>query len=89
VNSIRSLGQLRGRAALHLAPILLGGRTPLFRAGTRQRYRQGDVRASSNAVRLIYERLIGAKPKVEFGGIRSMLDTPPQHLSSRWVVLPA
>ncbi len=41
---------------LHLAPMLLGGGTPLFRAGTRQKYRQRDVRPSSNAVHLIYER---------------------------------
>ena len=41
---------------LHLSPMLLGGGTPLFRAGTRQRYRQRDVRPSSNAVHLIYER---------------------------------
>jgi dihydrofolate reductase len=41
---------------LHLAPLLLGGGTPLFRAGTHQRYRQGDVRPSSNAVHLTYER---------------------------------
>jgi dihydrofolate reductase len=46
---------------LHLAPVLLGGGTPLFRAGTRQRYRQGDVRPSSNAVHLTYERLISAE----------------------------
>jgi dihydrofolate reductase len=42
---------------LHLAPLLLGGGTPLFRAGTRQRYRQRDVRPSSNAVHLVYERI--------------------------------
>ena len=41
---------------LHLSPMLVGGGTPLFRAGTRQRYRQRDVRPSSNAVHLIYER---------------------------------
>ena len=46
---------------LHLAPMLLGGGTPLFRAGTRQRYRQRDVRPSSNAVHLTYERLISAE----------------------------
>jgi dihydrofolate reductase len=45
---------------LHLAPLLLGGGTPLFRAGTRQRYRQRDVRPSSNAVHLVYERLIAS-----------------------------
>ncbi|HTE66076.1 MAG TPA: dihydrofolate reductase family protein [Candidatus Binatia bacterium] len=46
---------------LHLAPMLLGGGTPLFRAGTRQSYRQRDVRPSSNAVHLTYERLISAE----------------------------
>ena len=47
---------------LHLAPILLGGGTPLFRAGTHQRYRQRDVRPSSNAVHLTYERVSSAEP---------------------------
>jgi dihydrofolate reductase len=46
---------------LHLAPLLLGGGTPLFRAGTHQRYRQRDVRPSGNAVHLTYERLISAE----------------------------
>ncbi|MGH9235440.1 MAG: dihydrofolate reductase family protein [Acidimicrobiales bacterium] len=46
---------------LHLAPMLLGGGTPLFRAGTRQLYRQRDVHPSSNAVHLTYERLISAE----------------------------
>ncbi len=41
---------------IHLAPLLLGGGTPLFRAGTRQRYRQREVRPSSNAVHITYER---------------------------------
>jgi dihydrofolate reductase len=41
---------------VHLAPIVLGGGTPLFRPGTRQRYRQRDVRPSSNAVHIAYER---------------------------------
>jgi dihydrofolate reductase len=45
---------------LHLAPLLLGGGTPLFRVGMRQRYRHRDVRPSSNAVHLTYERLISA-----------------------------
>jgi dihydrofolate reductase len=45
---------------LHLAPLLLGGGTPLFRVGTHQTYRQRDVRPSSNAVHLTYERLISA-----------------------------
>jgi dihydrofolate reductase len=43
---------------LHLAPILLGGGTPLFRAGTRQMFSQRDVRSSSNAIHIVYERLI-------------------------------
>jgi dihydrofolate reductase len=44
---------------VHLAPLVLGGGTPLFRAGTRQRYRQSEVRPSSNAVHITYERLPG------------------------------
>jgi riboflavin biosynthesis pyrimidine reductase len=47
---------------LHLAPVLLGGGTPLFRAGTHQRYRQRDVRPSSNAVHLTYERVSSTEP---------------------------
>ena len=46
---------------VHLAPLLLGGGTPLFRAGTRQRYRQRDVRPSSTAVHITYERLTDNK----------------------------
>src|SRR4029077_11630013 len=42
---------------VHLSPLLLGGGTPLFRAGTRQRYRQREVRPSTNAVHIAYERL--------------------------------
>jgi dihydrofolate reductase len=42
---------------LHLAPMVLGGGTPLFRAGTAQMYRQRDVRPSAHAVHLVYERL--------------------------------
>ena len=42
---------------LHLAPMVLGGGTPLFRPGTRLRYRQRDVRRSRNAVHLTYERM--------------------------------
>ena len=42
---------------LHLAPVLLGGGTPLFRPGTRQQYRQVDVRPSTNAVHLTYEQV--------------------------------
>lgn len=41
---------------IHLAPMLLGGGTPLFKAGTRQMYRQSDVRPSKNAVHLVYQR---------------------------------
>ncbi|WP_043619103.1 dihydrofolate reductase family protein [Nonomuraea candida] len=44
---------------LHLAPMLLGGGTPLFKPGTRQLYRQREVRPSANAVHLVYERLTG------------------------------
>ncbi len=42
---------------LHLAPMLLGGGTPLFKPGTRQMYQQRDVRPSRNAVHLTYERV--------------------------------
>jgi dihydrofolate reductase len=42
---------------LHLAPMVLGGGTPLFRSGTRQVYRQRDVRVSRNAVHLTYGRV--------------------------------
>jgi dihydrofolate reductase len=42
---------------LHLAPMVLGGGTPLFKPGTRQMYRQRDVRPSRNAVHLAYERV--------------------------------
>jgi dihydrofolate reductase len=42
---------------LHLAPMLLGGGTPLFRPGTGQVYRQRDVRPSNHAVHLVYERI--------------------------------
>ena len=41
---------------LHVSPMLLGGGTPLFRAGTRQMYRQRAVRPSTSAVHLVYER---------------------------------
>jgi dihydrofolate reductase len=44
---------------VHLAPLVLGGGTPMFRAGTRQRYRQRDVRPSTNAVHITYERWTG------------------------------
>jgi dihydrofolate reductase len=42
---------------LHLAPMLLGGGTPLFKTGTRQMYQQRDVRPSQNAVHITYERV--------------------------------
>src|SRR5918992_844826 len=42
---------------LHLAPMVLGGGTPLFKPGTRQMYRQRDVRPSRNAVHLTYQRM--------------------------------
>jgi dihydrofolate reductase len=42
---------------LHLAPMVLGGGTPLFKPGTRQMYRQRDVRPSRNAVHLTYQRV--------------------------------
>ena len=45
---------------LHLAPMVLGGGTPLFRDGTRQMYRQVDVRPSRNVVHLAYERQVAA-----------------------------
>ena len=41
---------------VHLAPMLLGGGTPLFKPGTRQMYHQREVRPSRNAVHLTYER---------------------------------
>jgi dihydrofolate reductase len=47
---------------LHLAPMLLGGGTPLFRAGTRQGYSQRQVRPSGNVVHLVYERLLSSDP---------------------------
>ena len=42
---------------VHLAPMVLGSGTPLFKSGTRQMYRQREVRASRNAVHLTYERV--------------------------------
>ena len=42
---------------VHLAPLILGGGTPLFRPGTRRRYRQRAVRPSANAIHITYERL--------------------------------
>lgn len=45
---------------VHLAPLLLGGGTPMFKPGTRQQYRQREVRPSANAVHLTYERIADA-----------------------------
>src|SRR5215203_2243874 len=42
---------------LHLAPMVLGGGTPLFKPGTRQMYRQRGVRPSPNAMHLTYDRM--------------------------------
>jgi dihydrofolate reductase len=42
---------------LHLAPMLLGAGTPMFKPGTRQMYRQREVLVSRNAVHLAYERV--------------------------------
>lgn len=42
---------------VHISPIVVGGGTPLFRAGTRQRFRQREVRPSSNAIHITYERV--------------------------------
>jgi len=42
---------------VHLAAMILGGGTPMFKEGTRQMFRQRDVRPSSNAVHLTYERV--------------------------------
>ncbi len=50
---------------LHLAPMLLGGGTRLFRDGMREKYRQRHVRPSSNAVHLVYERLVSAEQQLE------------------------
>jgi dihydrofolate reductase len=50
---------------LHLAPMVLGGGTPLFKPGTRQMYRQGDVRQSRHALHLVYERSAGGTDPTE------------------------
>jgi dihydrofolate reductase len=43
---------------VHLSPLILGGGTPMFRPGTRRRYRQREVRPSSNAIHIVYERAV-------------------------------
>ncbi|MFC8530562.1 dihydrofolate reductase family protein [Nocardia sp. NPDC057227] len=64
-------GELIGRALeaglvdelrLHLAPLVLGVGTPLFRPGTRRHYRQREVRPSRNACHLVYERITSSTP---------------------------
>jgi dihydrofolate reductase len=40
---------------LHIAPMIVGAGTPLFRDGMRQQYRQVGVRPSKNAVHVAYE----------------------------------
>jgi dihydrofolate reductase len=45
---------------VHLAPLILGGGTSMFKPGARQRYRQREVRPSAHAVHLTYERIIEA-----------------------------
>lgn len=44
---------------LHLAPMLLGGGTTLFKEGSHSTYGQREVRVSTNAVHLVYERSDG------------------------------
>ena len=61
-------GGLVDELHLHIAPMLLGGGTPLFRTGTRQLYRQREVRPSSNAIHVTYER--ETKGKEDRGGSR-------------------
>ena len=42
---------------LHIAPMIVGAGTPLFRDGMRRQYRQLGVRPSRNAVHVAYERI--------------------------------
>jgi dihydrofolate reductase len=44
------------RLRLHIAPMILGGGTPLFKPGTRQMYRQREVHPSRNVVHVTYDR---------------------------------
>jgi dihydrofolate reductase len=44
---------------LHIAPMVLGSGTPMFRDGMRQQYRQREVRPSRNAVHVAYDRVAG------------------------------
>jgi len=53
---------------IHLAPILLGGGTPLFKPGTRQMYHQREIRPSKNVVHLTYERVRPHNPGRAAGG---------------------
>ena len=46
---------------LHLAPLVLGGGTPLFKEATVHTYRQREVRPSVNAVHVAYERGVRAE----------------------------
>src|SRR4051794_38085373 len=39
---------------LHISPLVVGGGRPLFKPGTRQLYRQAEVRTSRNAVHATY-----------------------------------
>jgi hypothetical protein len=49
-----------GAVVIAPRPDPFGGGIPLlFRAGTRQMYRQGGIRPSGDAVHLTYERLVG------------------------------
>ncbi len=49
---------------LHIAAMILGGGTPLFRDGVRRQFRQREVRPSEHAVHVVYER-IAAGPAVD------------------------
>lgn len=53
VRSALSAGML-DRLRIHLAPVVLGGGTPLFGSGPRHDLRQVDVRVSPRATHLVY-----------------------------------